>query len=183
MIGIIRSLLARRRAAKALARLRAELDIGPGTRVELANIESSFPHLVHIGRNCIFAPAAMVLTHDASFYLFTGRYRVAPVHIGDNVFVGYGAIIMPGVRIGSNVVVGAGSVVTKDVPDGCVVAGVPARVICSIAEYTAKSRAGEMLTPPYAGKTPAQISAADVQAFRQAIHQRFAKAERDNAEA
>ena len=52
-----------------------------------------------------------------------------PVIIGNDVWIGGNAVILPGVTIGSNVVVGAGAVVTKDVPDNCVVAGVPARVI------------------------------------------------------
>ncbi len=52
-----------------------------------------------------------------------------PVEIGDHCFVGIGSCIMPGVHMGNYVVVGANSVVTKDVPDYCMVAGSPARVI------------------------------------------------------
>ena len=51
------------------------------------------------------------------------------VFIGDNVWVGAGAILNPGVTIGSNAVIASGAVVTKDVPAGCIVAGVPAKVI------------------------------------------------------
>ena len=53
----------------------------------------------------------------------------APVIIGDDVWIGTNAVILPGVTIGSHCVVAAGAVVTKDVPDGCVVAGVPAKII------------------------------------------------------
>lgn len=49
--------------------------------------------------------------------------------IGDNVTFGANAIVVGGIRIGNNVIIGAGSVVTKDVPDNCVVAGVPAKII------------------------------------------------------
>ena len=49
--------------------------------------------------------------------------------IGDNVWLGEKVAVLPGVRIGHGVVVGAGAVVTRDVPDHCIVAGVPARVI------------------------------------------------------
>ena len=52
-----------------------------------------------------------------------------PVVIGDDVWIGANAVILPGVTIGRHVVVAAGAVVTKDVPDSCVVAGIPAKVI------------------------------------------------------
>ncbi len=49
--------------------------------------------------------------------------------IGDDVWIGGNAIILPGVTIGNNVIVAAGAVVTKDVPDNCVVGGIPAKKI------------------------------------------------------
>lgn len=62
-----------------------------------------------------------------------GKYRlitrVAPITIGDDVWIGGDAVVLPGVRIGNNVIVAAGAVVDKDVPDNCVVAGVPAKII------------------------------------------------------
>ena len=57
-----------------------------------------------------------------------------PVKIGDGCWIGGGAIILPGVTIGSGTVIGAGSVVTKDVPDNCLAAGNPCRVMRSINE-------------------------------------------------
>lgn len=51
------------------------------------------------------------------------------IYIQDRAWIGYGAIILPGVTVGRHAVVAAGAVVTKDVPDYCVVAGVPAKVI------------------------------------------------------
>jgi len=56
-----------------------------------------------------------------------------PVEIGSDVWVGGGALILPGVRVGSRTVIGAGSVVTRDVPDGVLAAGNPCRVIRSLA--------------------------------------------------
>jgi len=58
---------------------------------------------------------------------------VKPVHIGEDVWIGYGAVILKGVTIGSNAVIGAGSIVSKDVPAGAVVAGNPAKIIKTIS--------------------------------------------------
>ncbi|AXU27691.1 TPA: sugar O-acetyltransferase [Clostridioides difficile] len=57
------------------------------------------------------------------------KTQTAPVTIGDNVWIGGGAIIMPGVTIGDNVVIGAGSVVTKDIPSNMIAYGNPCRII------------------------------------------------------
>jgi acetyltransferase-like isoleucine patch superfamily enzyme len=53
----------------------------------------------------------------------------ATVEIGDGAFIGIGTVILPNVRIGRRAVIGANSVVTRSIPDGCVAAGVPARLI------------------------------------------------------
>ena len=57
-----------------------------------------------------------------------------PISVGSDVWVGSGALILPGVRIGSRTVIGAGSVATRDVPDGVFAAGNPCRVIREITE-------------------------------------------------
>jgi maltose O-acetyltransferase len=57
-----------------------------------------------------------------------------PIEIGSDVWVGGGALILPGVRIGSRSVIGAGSVVTRDIPEGVFAAGNPCRVIREITE-------------------------------------------------
>ena len=62
----------------------------------------------------------------------TGLELAAPVTIGDNVWLGGGVIVCPGVNIGNNVTIGAGSVVTKDIPDNMVAVGNPCRVIRSL---------------------------------------------------
>jgi acetyltransferase-like isoleucine patch superfamily enzyme len=116
------------------------LNIGPGTHWSIANLDGIAPQLITIGRDCMITPRVMILTHDASFFIHTRRYKFAPVKIGDRVFVGYGAIIMPGVTIGENSIVGAGAVVTHDVPSNTVVVGVPATVLCSTNELMARER-------------------------------------------
>ena len=87
---------------------------------------------IDIGVRVFIAPRVMVLTAthplDPSERYAT-RNATAPVSIGDDAWVGAGATVMPGVLIGRCAVVAAGAVVTRDVPDGCIVAGVPARVV------------------------------------------------------
>jgi acyl-[acyl carrier protein]--UDP-N-acetylglucosamine O-acyltransferase len=72
---------------------------------------------------------------------------VGPVIIGDDVFIGHGAIVMPNVRIGSRVVIAAGAVVTRDVPDDCVVGGVPAKRIGSVGELVERKKRQAEATP------------------------------------
>lgn len=60
--------------------------------------------------------------------------------IGNNVFIGMKSTILKGVHIGSNVVIGANSLVNKDIPDNCVAAGNPAKVIMSIEDYYEKRK-------------------------------------------
>jgi len=91
---------------------------------------------VRIGSFTLFGPAVQIYTPMHPFNAELRR-RVEygkPVEIGDDVWVGGGAIILPGVRIGSRSVIGAGSVVTRDVPEGVFAAGNPCRVIREITE-------------------------------------------------
>lgn len=95
-----------------------------------------------IGDNALIAPNVQMYTAfhptdaserfgepkaDGSFEFC--KTRTAPIVIGNNVWIGGGVIIMPGVTIGDNVVIGAGSVVTKDIPDNVVAYGNPCRVM------------------------------------------------------
>ena len=63
-----------------------------------------------------------------------GWESAEPIELGDNVWLGGGAVVCPGVSIGEDTVVGAGAVVTRDLPAGVVAAGVPARVVREIGE-------------------------------------------------
>lgn len=112
--------------------------VGKGCRI----IPHSFgtePWLIRLGDRVTVADGVRLLTHDGATWLLNDgsgrRYRYSPIEIGNDVFIGIGAIIMPGVRIGNRVIVGAGSVVTKSVPDGLIVAGNPAKVIASFDMY------------------------------------------------
>ena len=92
---------------------------------------------IYIGNNVLFGPNVTVVTagHTIQPELRKKWYQFSvPVHIGDNVWIGAGSIIMPGVHIGKNSVIGAGSVVTKDVPPDSVAYGNPCRVARAIGE-------------------------------------------------
>lgn len=93
---------------------------------------------IDIGDNVMFAPNVTVITatHPVLPALREkGLQFNVDVKICSNVWIGAGAIIMPGITVGENSVVGAGSVVTKDVPPNTVVVGNPARVLREIGEH------------------------------------------------
>lgn len=93
---------------------------------------------IYVGDGVLFGPNVVVAVagHPVDPDL---RRKVAqfnlPVHIGNNVWIGAGAIILPGIAIGDNSVIGAGSVVTKDVPANVVAVGNPCRVLREIGEH------------------------------------------------
>jgi maltose O-acetyltransferase len=86
---------------------------------------------IEVGDLCQIGSMVQVLTADHPrdpTLRKQGYERGVPVRIGQNVWIGSGAIILPGVSIGDDAIVGAGSVVTRDVPPGATVKGNPARV-------------------------------------------------------
>ncbi|WP_233287292.1 MULTISPECIES: sugar O-acetyltransferase [Bradyrhizobium] len=90
---------------------------------------------VRIGDYGLFGPGVQILTsmHPLDAALRRKQLYGKPVEIGSDVWVGAGAIILPGVTIGSATVIGAGSVVTRDIPAGVFAAGNPCRVIREIS--------------------------------------------------
>lgn len=93
------------------------------------------------------------MTHDGSVSTirklapkYKGVQKFGKIHIKKNAFIGSDAYILPNVTIGENAIVGARSVVTKSVPDGTVVAGNPARIICTTEQLAEKFL---MYTPDY----------------------------------
>jgi acetyltransferase-like isoleucine patch superfamily enzyme len=105
----------------------------------------SEPWMITIGNKVTITSGVKLLTHDGSTWLFEDekgrRYKYNKIVIGNNVFVGVGSIIMPGVKIDDNVIVAAGSVVTKSIPGGVIVGGNPAKIIGDYSYY--KKRALE----------------------------------------
>jgi len=104
----------------------------------------SEPWLITLGNHVEISGSVTFITHDGGTWVFRHKekykdvIRYGKIHIHDNCFIGMHSVIMPNVAIGPNSIVGAGSVVTKDVPEGCVYAGVPARFICRTEEYAEK---------------------------------------------
>ena len=90
---------------------------------------------IRIGSFTLFGPAVQIYTpmHPLDAELRRRQEFGKPVEIGSDVWVGGGALILPGVTIGSRTVIGAGSVVTRDIPEGVFAAGNPCRVIRPIA--------------------------------------------------
>ncbi len=92
---------------------------------------------IYVGDNVMFGPNVTVATAshpiDAELRARGLQYN-RDVYIGENAWIGAGAIILPGVCIGKNAVIGAGSVVTRDIPDNVVAVGNPCRVIREAAD-------------------------------------------------
>lgn len=116
------------------------MKVGTGfNRQQGCYIDPTHCFLIEIGSNVTLSIRVTLMAHDASTKKDLGYTRIGKIHIGDNVFIGANATILPGVCIGDNSVVGANSVVTKSVPANTVVAGNPARVISTLSEFRAKN--------------------------------------------
>ena len=99
------------------------------------------PKYVEIGNNVQMATCT-ILGHDGSVAMLNRAYgvvldSVGPVRLKDNVFIGHNSIVMPNVTIGPNAIVAAGALVTRDVPEGKIVSGVPAKVVGSVETLVA----------------------------------------------
>lgn len=85
---------------------------------------------IEIGRGCAISKRVMIRDSNNHDILTTSDYKITePIKIGNNVWIGMGATILPGVNIGDGAIIAAGSVVNKDVPAYSLVGGVPAKVI------------------------------------------------------
>ena len=120
---------------------RLGVKVGEGCRFISMPDLGSEPYLIEIGNHVTVSADVAMITHDGGTWCVreTEKYRdifkYGKIVIGDNCFIGMRSIIMPGVTIGANSIVAAGAIVTKDVPEGSVVGGVPAKVIKTTRDY------------------------------------------------
>lgn len=112
-----------------------------GDHVDIINsvIDGGHGYLISIG-NDVTITHATLLTRDASTKKTLGYSKVGRIDVGNNVFIGYGALILPNTRIGNNVIIGAGAVVARNIPDNSVAVGNPATVVCTWEEYMGKQK-------------------------------------------
>ncbi|MFR8226279.1 MAG: acyltransferase [Lachnospirales bacterium] len=108
-------------------------------------IDITRPWLIEIGNDVQITEGVTILTHGYDWSVLKGVYgevlgSSGGVKIGNNVFIGMKSTILKGVNIGNNVIIGANSLINKDVPDNCVVAGNPAKVIMTIDAYYQKRK-------------------------------------------
>ena len=119
----------------------------------------SEPQLISIGDDFYTSSNVQFLTHDGSVHVLRNlheEYRnidyFAPIIIGNNVFLGYGVVVLPGSIIGDNVIVGACSVVRGELKRNSVYAGVPAKYICSLDDYLSKHTTSFIYTKNFSKK-------------------------------
>ena len=171
----IRNLLRRAKAA-VLRRPYLPYHLSVGEQVYIsrhAYIDWYYAAHITIEDHVVLAPRCAILAHDASSAMSTGLTWVAPVHLKRYSYIGWGAIVLPGVTVGERAIVGAGAVVTCDVPDGAIVGGVPARVIGAVDELTAErqERASEQGVFPIDVFTVPPLDAERIAVLRKAAGQ------------
>ena len=128
------------------------VDIGEHCYVWSPNhtmIDTQRPEMLHIGDYCKITQGVIILSHDYSVSVAKRVYHehignCAETVIGNNVFIGMNAIILMGSKIGDNCIVGAGSVVSGTFPCNSVIAGNPAKVICSLEDFYKKHKEREV---------------------------------------
>lgn len=134
----------RKYAVKVGVKVNGSLYIYGGNR----GMFGSEPFMIEIGDNVHITGACQFLTHDGSTLIFRKEIPTLeitkPIKIGNDVFIGYRVIIMPGVTIGNRCVIGAGSVVTKDIPDNSLAVGNPCKAIKTSDELLEKLKCNSL---------------------------------------
>ena len=100
------------------------------------------PYLIKIGDNSEITAGVNFVTHDGGVWVIRNLFEeykeidiLKPIKIGNNVYIGNDALILPGVEVCDDVIIGANSVVTKSITSSGIYAGIPCKYICSLDEY------------------------------------------------
>ena len=119
--------------------------IGENCDIDKSANFGSEPWLITIGNNVRVTQRVQFITHDGGLWTLrkmglvgVNEVKYENIYIGDNCNISWDVIIMPNVHIGNNVIVAAGAVVTKNIPDGEIWGGIPAKKIETIDEYLRK---------------------------------------------
>lgn len=135
------------------------------------------PAYVSIGNNVVMSDCVLI-GHDGAIAMLNRAYgvkldSVGKIVIKDDVFIGHGAILLPGITIGPRAIVAAGAVVTRDVAPGDIVGGVPAKPISRVDDLVRRlQRETELL--PWAGLIRARDGAFDARNEQRLVEQRVA---------
>ena len=132
---------------------RLGVSIGDGCQI-LDNPRTIFgtePWLITIGNQVDITGGVRFINHEGGMWC-ARRIRpelknydlFRPIRVGNNVMIGTRSIIMPGVNIGDNVIIAANSIITHDIPDGAVVAGIPAKQISTVEKFTESIKQEEL---------------------------------------
>jgi len=132
-----------------------------------------YPHIT-IGENVSIGARVQIYAHDGSIEKHLGYTRIGKTNIGNNVFLGAGSIILPGINIGNNSIVGAGSVVTKDIPANVVVAGNPAQILCSLEDFLKHHLKQMKILPRFGEEYSLRKNATNI--MRQEMNKKMSKA-------
>ena len=132
------------------------------------------PKFIRFHNNVVVAADVTFVNHDVIYLLLrnldpeNNQEHMGCIEVMDNVFIGLGSIILPGVRIGENTIVSAGSVVTKDIPPNSIVGGCPAKVIGSFEDLKQRRLAeSQMLRGKNLGARNAARAAYEWEKFEQ----------------
>lgn len=122
------------------------VEIGDRCEIHATTSWGSEPYLISIGDHVRITKNVQFITHDGGVWVLREKYSCpnidlfGRISVGNNVHIGFNAIIMPGVTIGNDCVIATGAVVTKDIPDGEIWGGVPARFIEKTDQYYEKNK-------------------------------------------
>ncbi len=128
--------------------------------------DTTYPFLIEVHDHCRISAGTLILSHDATTFRQLGATRLGRVRILEGTFIGSNCIILPGCTIGPHAMVAAGSVVNRDIPEGYLAAGNPARPYGKLSDLLARHQAMMAESPifDYEGFVRRTVAPRDIQA-------------------